>query len=177
VRSVDVDAGTLDIDFVLHNDAGPGSAFAESADVGNQIGVIGPGGGGLVDADWYLFAGDETALPAISRMLEHLPATARGKAFVEVSDASEIQSFAFSAAIDVEWLCRNGAEAGTTKLLADAVFGAAFPDDVGLRTYAWVGCEFEAFRALRSHLRGARGLKKHEGLIVSYWRRGGAEKD
>lgn len=173
VRSVDADAGTLDIDFVLHDDAGPGSTFAQRARVGDQIGIIGPGGGGLADADWYLFAGDETALPAISRMLEHLPAKARGIVFIEVADAAEIQPLKFAASIDVQWLCRNGAEAGTTTLLVDAVRGAAFPDN-GSKTYAWVGCEFEAFRTLRSHLRAERGFKKHENLIVSYWRRGEA---
>lgn len=173
VRAVDRDAGTLDIDFVLHADAGPGSAFAESARPGDQLGLIGPGGGGLVDADWYLFAGDETALPAISRMLEHLPATARGMAFIEVADAAEIQPLASEAAIDVAWLHRNGAAAGTTPLLVDAVRGARFPEDT--RRHVWVGCEFNAFRAIREHVRPERSLKKHEHLIVSYWRRGDSQ--
>lgn len=176
VRSVDAVAGTLDIDFVLHADAGPGSRLAIRAKPGDLLGVAGPGGGGLVDADWYLFAGDETALPAISRMLEHLPQQARGKVLIEIADEREMQSMTFNADIDVQWLCRDGAEAGTTSLLIDAVRAVAFPDD-GSRVYAWAGCEFEAFRAIRTYLRGERGLKKHENLVVSYWRRGASEAD
>lgn len=176
VRSVNPDVGTLDIDFVLHADAGPGARLAECIEVGDYVGVAGPGGGGLVEADWYLFAGDETALPAISRMIEHLPAQARGKALIEVADQYEIQPLETKAAIDVVWLCRNGAEAGTTSLLADAVRAVAFPHD-GSRVYAWAGCEFAAFRAIRTYLRGERGLKKHESLIVSYWRRGASEAE
>ncbi|CCV12428.1 hypothetical protein MESS4_430074 [Mesorhizobium sp. STM 4661] len=46
VRALDVQKATLDIDFVLHADAGPGSAFAETARSGDRVGVVGPGGGG-----------------------------------------------------------------------------------------------------------------------------------
>lgn len=171
VRSVDPASGTLDIDFVLHADAGPGSAFAETARPGDEIGVVGPGGGGLAEADWYLFAGDETALPAIARMLEHLPEGARGKALIEVADAGEIQPLACRADIEVEWLCRDGAPAGTTRLLVEAVRATPLPGD-GSRIYAWAGCEFEAFRAIRADLRTGRGLKKEEHLVVAYWRLG-----
>jgi NADPH-dependent ferric siderophore reductase len=174
VRSVDLAAGTLDIDFVLHADAGPGSAFAGRAAVGDRVGVVGPGGGGLAAADWYLFAGDETALPAIARMLEHLPADAGGLAFIEVADAAEIQALAGPAGIAVEWLLRDGRPAGGTSLLADAVRAAAFPAEGG-KVYVWAGCEFEAFRAIRSHVRQERGLAGSEHLVVSYWRRGTPE--
>ncbi|TKT74172.1 siderophore-interacting protein [Aquamicrobium sp. LC103] len=176
VRSVDVAACRIDVDFVLHADAGPGSAFAENAAKGDRVGIVGPGGGGLAEADWYLFAGDETALPAIGRMLEHLPASARGKALIEVADEREIQPLHFKAAVDVEWLFRKGAPAGSTTLLADAVRRTGFPRD-GSAVYAWAGCEFDAFRALRSYLRKEIGLKKHEHLVVSYWRRGMSEEE
>lgn len=171
VRSLDVAASRLDIDFVLHADAGPGSAVAETAQIGAEIGVIGPGGGGLVDADWYLFAGDETALPAIARMLEKLPAHARGKAFVEVADKDEVQYLEFQAGIEVTWLLRNGAAAGTTSLLIDAVRSTVLPGD-GSSVYVWAGCEFAAFRQIRSYCRTELGLKKDEHLVVSYWNRG-----
>lgn len=175
VRSLDVAAGSLDIDFVLHADAGPGSAVAETAQIGTEIGVIGPGGGGLVEADWYLFAGDETALPAIARMLEHLPAQARGEAFIEVADKDEVQHLAFQADIEVTWLYRNGAAAGTTSLLTDAVRSSVLPRD-GSSVYVWAGCEFAAFRQIRSYCRTELGLKKDEHLVVSYWNRGNSSE-
>lgn len=175
VRSLDIHTGIMEIDFVLHNDAGPGSALAEEIKVGDQVGAMGPGGGGLAEADWYLFAGDETALPAIGRMLEHLPETARGIAVIEVADQHEIQSLATRSSVEIRWLLRDGQAAGTTSKLGNAVRNIALPDD-GLAIYVWAGCEFETFRTIRSYLRTECGLKKHEHLVVSYWRRGeGAE--
>lgn len=175
VRAVDAEAGTIAIDFLLHDEAGPGSAFASRAKVGDQIGAIGPGGGGLAEADWYLFAGDETALPAIARMLEHLPKDARGKAVLEVANASEIQPLTSEAAIEVDWL-RRDASAGSAGMLTAAVKAVRFPTD-GSRIYAWAGCEYDDFRAIRTYLRKERGLKKHEHLAVSYWRRGKGEDE
>lgn len=176
VRAVDRDAGTLDIDFVLHADAGPGSGFAQAAAIGDRIGVVGPGGGGLRAADWYLLAGDETALPAIARMLENLPAQARGRVFIEVADADEIQPLTVPPSIGIEWLLRNGRPAGGTSLLIDAVRAVTFPVDAEA-VYIWAGCEFEAFRAIRSFARQEKRLSNAEHLVVSYWRSGRAEED
>ncbi|MCJ8052890.1 siderophore-interacting protein [Shinella curvata] len=176
VRSVDLAAGTLDIDFVLHADAGPGSGFAQAAAVGDRVGVVGPGGGGLVEAEWYLFAGDETALPAIARMLEHLPTGARGKVFLEVADAAEVQPLTTTASLEIEWLLRNGRPAGGTTLLMDAIRNTDFPTS-DQRRYLWAGCEFEAFRAIRTFARQEKRLANTEHLVVSYWRRGAAEAE
>lgn len=174
VRSLNAAAGTMEIDFVLHDDAGPGAAFAMQVKAGDQVGIMGPGGGGLAEADWYLFAGDETALPAIGRMLETLPEQARGIALIEVADESEVQPLTTRSAVEVQWLLRNGKQAGTTQILAEAVEHVALPED-GSAIYVWAGCEFEAFRRIRGFLRNQRGLKKHEHLVVSYWRRGKSE--
>lgn len=176
VRSLDLAAGTLEIDFVLHDDAGPGSAFAERATVGDRVGVVGPGGGGLAAADWYLFAGDETALPAIARMLEHLPADACGKVFLEVADAAEVQPLSAPPPVAIEWLFRDGRAAGSTTLLVDAIRGTLFPEE-GKKVYLWAGCEFEAFRAIRAFARQKKRLPNSEHLVVSYWRRGAAEEN
>jgi NADPH-dependent ferric siderophore reductase len=176
VRAVDPAAGTMDIDFVLHDDAGPGSRFAQTVTAGAKVGVLGPGGGGLVAADWYLFAGDETALPAIARMLEHLPPEAAGHVLLEVADARERQDLKAPNGVGIEWLSREGRPAGTTTLLADAVRRVAFPEE-GEAVYVWAGCEFEAFRAIRSFVRQEKRLSNKEHLVVSYWRRGVADHD
>ena len=49
--------------------------------------LMGPSGAFTPDpeADWYLFAGDEAALPAIGAALEALPDDAIGRVFIEVA--------------------------------------------------------------------------------------------
>src|SRR6516162_11123151 len=91
-RRYDVAANTLEIEFVLHGD-GPATTWAARARPGDFLGVGGPRGSFIVpdDFDWYLLAGDETALPAIGRRLEELPAGTRVIAVVEVANAREQQ--------------------------------------------------------------------------------------
>ncbi len=177
IRRYDAAAGSLDIDFVVHEDAGPGSAFALRAKPGDIVGLLGPGGGGIrFEADWYLLAGDETALPAIARILEGLPAGARGIAYIEVADAAEEQSIGTQADMAIRWLHRNGAAAGTTTLLADAIRGTAFPEG-DTPIFVWAACELDGFKTIRAHLRKERGVKKSQHIVVSYWRRGKTDDD
>ncbi len=91
-RRYDAAANTLTIDFVLHGE-GPATTWAAQAKPGDFLGVGGPRGSFVVpdDFDWYLFAGDESALPAIGRRLGELPATARALVVAEVEDAGEEQ--------------------------------------------------------------------------------------
>jgi len=64
----------LDIDFALHADAGPATRFAINAQPGDTVGIAGPSSPKLVDAaaDWFLIAGDMTALPAIDANIKLL---------------------------------------------------------------------------------------------------------
>jgi NADPH-dependent ferric siderophore reductase len=177
IRRHDMRRGTVDIDFVVHEDGGPGSAFARHAKAGDVLGMLGPGGGGIPPAaDWYLLAGDETGLPAIARMLETLPPEARGVALIEVGSAADEQPITTRSGVELRWLHRHALAPGTTGLLADAVRQLAFPPaDTSL--FAWAACEFDAFKAIRSHLRRERGLTQAQHLVVSYWRRGRSEDD
>jgi len=68
------------------------------------------------------------------------------------------------------WLHRNGAPAGRTRLLQDAILAMPWPD--GERVFAWTGCESESVRSLRSYLRGGRGLGARQHLAIGYWRHG-----
>lgn len=171
IRKFDLDAKTIDVDFVVHDDAGPGSGWAERSKPGDRVGFYGPGGGSYGEADWYLLAGDETALPAIARILETLPASARGVAFIEVADVSEEQPIAYQAQVELRWLHRGDAAPGTTTLLQDAVRATQWPDD-GSTVFVWAAAEFETFKSVRGYLRKERKLPRDQHYVLTYWRRG-----
>lgn len=174
VRSVDLDAGTIDVDFVLHGDHGSGSRWALHARPGDVVGVRGPIGRPVPEADWYFLVGDETALPVIARTLEFLPQGAKGVAIIEVADDSEQQPIHFDADIELRWLYRNGATAGSTSLLVDAVRAVEMPP-AGSRIHAMAGVEYTAFKAIRRYWRDDLKLNKKDVMPVAYWRTGRAE--
>jgi NADPH-dependent ferric siderophore reductase len=177
IRQIDRAHSEIAIDVVIHPGEAPGSAFALSARPGDAVGVMGPGGGMLEPAGSYLFLGDETALPAIARMLEELPATARAVARIEVADDREEQPIRCAASLDLRWLHRDGRPAGTTTLLQDAVRALDWPDDPD-GSFAWAACEQGQARVLRQQL-SERGLDKRSRCIAAYWRLGqhGIEHD
>jgi len=169
-RRYDAVAKTLAIDFVLHGD-GPAAAWAAQARPGQFLGVGGPRGSFIVpdDFDWYLLAGDETALPAIGRRLEELPAGTRALIVVEVADAGEEQHFDTRARFETHWLHRDGGAPGDRSLLPAAIAGLKLPPGDG---YAWVAAEAATAKALRRHLVEERGLKKDRVKAAAYWKRG-----
>lgn len=175
VRRLDPVAGEFDIDFVRHGDEGLASAWAERARPGSLLGALGGGGVVAAEADWYLIVGDETALPAIGRMLEGLPASAGGKAFIEIADDAERQDLRTDSQVEVVWLSRNGAPAGTTTLLTDAVADVVPPTEGDPRVFAWVGAESRVAVWMRRHLRDGLGLDRKQTLVIGYWRRGDDE--
>lgn len=171
IRAVDAVAGWVDIDFVLHEGShSPGSAFAQGAGAGDVIGMIGPGGGDVPDTQNLLLLGDDTALPAISRILEKLPPTVRAKAIVEVDGLADAVAPAVANA-EITWLYRDGRAPGTTGMLVEAL-RAMGADTLPADGFVWAGCEFRDFRAIRSILRKEWGLKRDRHLAVAYWRHG-----
>ncbi|MEI2386906.1 siderophore-interacting protein [Breoghania sp. JC706] len=172
IRRIDADEGWLDIDMVLHEGDGyPGAGFAENAKPGDEIGITGPGGGTYGQATRYLLAGDETALPAIARILEELPETARVTAIVEIADAAEEQVLVSKADVDLTWVHRDGLEPGTTDLLERAVKAVDWPE-ADPDTYVWIACEQAAVRKLRSYFRKEKKMPRANHMAVAYWRRG-----
>ncbi|MGX5735422.1 DUF2218 domain-containing protein [Bosea thiooxidans] len=175
IREIDAAAGTLALDFVLHDDAGPGSAFAARAKAGDRIGMAGPGGRGLKIAERYIFLADETGLPAVARMLETLPRDAVGQVFIEVADAGEEQALSAPAGIAVTWLHRGAAAPGSLPLLQEAFAALDWPAE-GPSVYLWAASEHGAFRDIRAAARGKLRPERDQHLIVSYWRSGVAEE-
>ncbi len=167
-RRYDAAAKTLAIDFVLHGD-GPATIWAAQARPGQFLGVGGPRGSFIVpdDFDWYLLAGDETALPAIGRRLEELPGDTHALVVVEVEDAGEEQRLETRARLDLHWLHRSAAPRPTS--LLEAIAGFELPSGEG---YAWVAAEAATAKAIRRHLVEARGLHKNRVKAAAYWKHG-----
>lgn len=121
VRSARPENREFDVDFVSHGDAGPATRWVNRARVGDELLVIGPDATTLVPgdgpiagvefrpgaADRILLAGDETAAPAICSILEALPASAAGQAFIEVESAGDIQPVSTPPGVAVTWLSRD----------------------------------------------------------------------
>ncbi len=170
-RRQDPVSGTVDIDFVLHGD-GPAAAWAAAAEPGSRAAVAGGGPLGDRPAGTLVLGGDETALPAISRILAGSPPSARGVALLEVADAAEEQSLPAPPGITVHWLHRGNTPPGQSTLLADAVAALPRPDDEDV--FAWIAAESGAVRAVRADLRGRWGLGRAQHHAIGYWRRGRA---
>lgn len=163
----------IDVDFVLHGH-GPAAAWAADAQPGDVVGIGGPGGLSVREADFYLLAGDHSALPAIARILEDLPPAATGRAFIEVPGADERQPLAHPDGVEIVWLHRTE-EAGRSALLAEAVEAMAWPE--WGRVFAWIAAESTTARALKAYVRDERGLDRREFLAMGYWRLGMSETD
>jgi NADPH-dependent ferric siderophore reductase len=170
-RRQDAGAGEVEIDFVLHGD-GPAAAWAAAAVPGAPLGVAGGASLGARPAGHLLLAGDETALPAISRILGEAAPSTVGMALVEVAGPSEEQPLTVPAGVSVRWLHRGEVAPGESTLLAEAV--AALDRPPGDDVFAWVGAESATVRTIRADLRGRWGLGRAQHHAIGYWRRGRA---
>lgn len=173
VRAFDAQASLLDVDFVLHGDAGPASAWAGSCSVGDEILVGGPGPKKLVDfsADWFLIAGDMTALPAISVNIEQLPSDARGYLLVEIVDEADKQDLPIPSGIKVEWIV-NPQPSDQHFPLLEAVKSCEFLPG---RPSMWIAGEFHTSREIRRYLKLQRQVQRNEIYASSYWHIGLSE--
>ena len=169
IRDFDREELRLDIDLVAHGQT-PGVRWAQSARIGDPILAEGPRGhiGVRHRADWHLFAGDETALPAIAAMIESLPAGARAYVVIEVSGPDEEDQLDTAAELEALWVHRRGPPAAESAALVEPIRSFQFPDGVG---QAYLMGETHTVRAQR-HALIARGLPKEQILAEGYWRPG-----
>ncbi len=168
IRDFDKEHGTVDIDFVLHGEHGVAGRWASTARPGQIIGMMGPGGGEPEPAAWHLFAGDETAIPAIARHLQALPAPTRGVVLIEIADRAEEQALTLPAGMTLTWLHRNGAEAGRNTLLLDAIRAVAIPENAEGCQF-WLGAEAATAQAVRALWRDELHLPRRAVRALAYW--------
>ena len=174
VRRVDQAAGTIDIDFVVHGDEGIAGPWAAAAQPGDRVVLAGPGGAYRPDptADWHLFAGDESAIPAIGAALEALPAEAKGLAFLEIGGRDDLVELDHPAGVQLIWVGRAARDESTAALLATAITGHPWPDG---RVQVFAHGERESMKALREVFLTQRGLDRSQLSLSGYWAYGRTE--
>ncbi len=168
IRSLEKAARRLDIDFVLHGDS-PSGNWARNVQAGMRIEARGPRGRTVFDprADWHLFTGDETCIPAILGILETLPSHVHVWALVEIAGAADRQPVSCKARLDFEWLERHG-PGGPSEFMLERVRAFNLPRGQG---HAYIIGETSNVRAQRHDLLG-RGMAKDQISAEGYWRPG-----
>ncbi|MEV6940935.1 siderophore-interacting protein [Streptomyces sp. NPDC051172] len=182
LRSLRHDPDEIDVDFVLHTPAGPASAWAARAAAGDRVVVLGPAVADNrairfrppADTDLVLIWGDETALPAVSAILESLPADARARVWLEVHDAGDIQDLVTAADAEITWLVRGAGDVEGSPMALDALRTDRLPP--AEHPYAWIAGESGSVKQLRRHLVQERGIDRRRVTFVGYWRQGLSEE-
>lgn len=171
-RRHDPVAGELDIDFALH-DHGPASDWARNVKPGDGAWLGGPRGSFVMSTafDWLLLVGDATALPAIARRLEELPAGTRVVAVIEVDDGDNELPPETKADARIVWVHRDARPAGDLAGLMEALQALDWPAG---DYHAWISCESQAAKAIRAYLIAERGANPKWMRASGYWRRGTA---
>ena len=174
IRKFDLANERIWVDFVVHGTEGVAGPWADNAQPGDPLVLLGIGGGYAPDpeADWHLLAGDEAAIPAISAALEAMPAGAEGVVLLEVAGADEHLDLIVPDGFDVRWLHRDGREPGTTDLLVDAVRGLDWRDG---QVQVFIHGERGAMKQLRPHLTDERGVDRSQLSLSAYWAHGRRE--
>lgn len=176
----------IDIDFVLHPHAGPGSSWAEHARPGDQLVVSGPDARAenpMQGIQWdpgnaghLLLVGDETAVPAIQNILAVLPADVVGEALVEVGDAADLAVCPTpSAVLRATCRARNGAGYAsqlTVLLEAWAATNGNLAAAQGDGFFAWIAAESSWASRLRRHLVHEYGISSQRVHFQGYWNTG-----
>ncbi|AWB81244.1 siderophore-interacting protein [Corynebacterium yudongzhengii] len=169
VRSVDKEANSITVDFARHQ-LGLAEGWVENAAPGDPVWVVGPKNCGSlpVHRDWLLLAGDETALPAIARGLEEVPAGFKVHAVIEVPTRADTYPLATAGDADIRFVVRD--EGGD---FVSAVEALEFPPGEG---FAWVAGEAGRIKPLRRLLK-ERGIAHEDLDVTGYWRATDARLD
>jgi NADPH-dependent ferric siderophore reductase len=167
VRSIDPAAGTVVVDFVVH-DHGVATLWAQRAQAGDEVAMAYARGWYRPEpaTDWQLLVADLAGLPALARVIESLPARARATAIVEVLDPADLDYLPRHDNVELVSLVGSGNGFGDSKL-DQAVEKFEHPEGRG---YCWFAAEAKASRAVRKHMRKQYGWKTDQCDIIGYWR-------
>lgn len=170
-RQWDTAARTLTIDFAVGH-GGPATDWVMAARPGSKLGVGGPRGSFIVPTAFarHVLIGDETAIPAIARRLEELPAGVTATVVVEVENAASAPDLTSAADLTVIRVDRNGGPRGRVEGLQAAV-ETALADVAREDAYVWIAGESQVARTLRGVV-VTMGFDPKAMKAAGYWRAG-----
>ncbi|WP_280418116.1 ABC transporter ATP-binding protein/permease [Nocardia carnea] len=160
--------GRFAVDFVLHEPAGPASAWAVDVTGGETIEVTSFGSRGFsVSEDLpagYLLIGDSASVPAINTILAALPHQVAVEVYLEQHhDDDLLISLVHHPLARVHWVPRTSEEA----------LAAALEVRDWSNWYAWMGPESKALKHLRARVKEF-GFPKTDVYAQAYWVHGRA---
>lgn len=158
-RSMDRAKGTIVVD-VFEHDGGRTTNWAKTVTEGETVAMIGPGGGGLLNTMDAILAGDETAYPAIARILDELPQGSAARVFLLSHNGATDYPMPDRPGVDIHWI--TGAE---PKTLADEA-----RESVAKRTadYFWIAAENSVVTPLRKDA-VLDSIDKTNRFIAAFW--------
>lgn len=174
----------IDVDFFLHEPAGPASAWALAARPGDPLVITGPDvrmgwtGYGIHwtpgEASRFLLVGDETAFPALRNIVDSLTEEAQPHVIAGVADAAD--DLVTDALADRALVTRVEHGAGDDGLALAvrswaAEHGAAAAADPGFAV--WLAGESGVVTGIRRFLTTDVGIPKERISFLGYWRHGG----
>ena len=159
----------LTLEFALHG-GGAADEWARRLQPGDAARIGGPRGSMIIplDAAWHLLAGDLSALPALRRRLEELPAGARAIVLAWLPDPADDVLVAVPTAAAVTRRVARDAEA-----FLRALRTLQLP--AGADGFAWCAGEAGTMRAARDVLVDHHGLPKEAMRVAAYWKPGASD--
>ena len=157
----------LTLDIVLH-DHGAATDWARGAQVGDEVAISGPGRSEELDPDAqsFLLAGDESAIPAIGQLLEAIDPDRPVDVHVEIATPDGRAALPTHPNATVTWhLAEAGAPPGES-VVAAVQRVEELPDAV------WVAGEAAAVQRVRKHLFDDRGRTRSSVTARGYWKLG-----
>lgn len=165
IKSVDPVQQTVEMDIVKHA-GGLFAEWAERAGSGQKVGLLGPGGGEMPPENaQVLICGDQTALPAIARMLEQLPERVSGTVIAEAASDKELAAYLPDTPLGVRALPASRFRS-TLRETASSLVAGVRPD------FAWFAGEHEIAQDMRRFFKKDLHLAKGRQFSITYWRDG-----
>lgn len=158
--NADPDAGTVDIDFAIHQ--GLATRWAAQAEAGDTLDVTVLGSNFALPEpapSGYVIAGDAASLPAINSLLDAIGDTP-AKVFLEAAHDDDRELPVGKA--DVTWVDRRKAGEALTDAVGAAAFDAA--DHFG-----WVACDNRTTRAVAKIFREDYRIPRKSIKAQAYW--------